>query len=287
MTMQLPTEYMKTLLQRCVEEDGGLHGDLTSNSAIAMDDTGSYALHVRNHGTVAGLQPIAEAIHVFEGIELTVLRGDGEEVHDEQIAVLTGNTRSMLLAERPMLNILGHASGVATATRKFVREVAGTQCCICDTRKTTPGLRLLDKYAVTCGGGTSHRVGLHDAALYKDNHLISLTSLQSDLASAIAEVRKVPDLKFVEVEVDTLEQLTQVLEVDVDIVLLDNMSNEQLEQAISIRDVANKKVLLEASGGVDLNTVRGIAETGVDRISVGAITHHANWLDVGLDSIDG
>ncbi|MFT4593062.1 MAG: nicotinate-nucleotide pyrophosphorylase (carboxylating) [Phycisphaerales bacterium] len=287
MTMQLPTEYMKALLQRCVEEDGGLHGDLTSNSAIAMDDTGSYSLHVRNHGTVAGLQPIAEAIHVFEGIELTVLRGDGEEVHDEQIAVLTGNTRSMLLAERTMLNILGHASGVATATRKFVREVAGTQCCICDTRKTTPGLRLLDKYAVTCGGGTSHRMGLHDAALYKDNHLISLTSLQSDLASAIAEVRKIPDLKFVEVEIDTLEQLTQVLEVDVDIVLLDNMSNEQLEQAIALRDVANKKVLLEASGGVDLNTVRGIAETGVDRISVGAITHHANWLDVGLDSIDG
>ena len=287
MTMQLPTEYMKALLQRCVEEDGGLHGDLTSNSAIAMDDTGSYAFHVRNHGTVAGLQPIAEAIHVFEGIDLTVLRGDGEEVHDEQIAVLTGNTRSMLLAERPMLNILGHASGVATETRKFVREVAGTQCSICDTRKTTPGLRLLDKYAVTCGGGTSHRMGLHDAALYKDNHLIALTSLQSDLASAIAEVRKVPDLKFVEVEVDTLEQLTQVLEVDVDIVLLDNMSNEQLEQAIAIRDAANKKVLLEASGGVDLDTVRGIAETGVDRISVGAITHQANWLDVGLDSIDG
>lgn len=285
--MQLPTDYMKALLAQCVNEDGGLEGDVTSNSAIAADETGSYALRVRKQGTIAGLQPIADALHVFHGIELAVLCNEGDEVLDERIAVLSGNVRSILLAERPILNILGHASGIATKTREFVREIAGTTCCICDTRKTTPGLRLLDKYAVSCGGGTSHRMGLDDAALYKDNHLVALHSLQTDLASAIAEARSVSDLKFVEVEVDTLSQLEQVLEVDVDIVLLDNMPREQLEKAVAIRDEVNKGVLLEASGGVTLATVRGIAETGVDRISVGALTHQAHWLDIGLDAIDG
>ena len=286
MIMQLQTKYMKELLVRCIEEDGGLCGDVTSNAAISPDETGSYALHVREQGTLAGIVPLADSISVFDSLTIDVLRKDGEEVNDERIAVVSGKVRSILLAERTMLNILGHASGIATRTREFVKKVADTNCKICDTRKTTPGLRLLDKYAVFCGGGTSHRMGLHDAALFKDNHVVALHALKADLRDAIAKARTNPELQFVEVEVDTLEQFEQVMLLDVDIVLLDNMTNRQLEEAVAMRDVSNTSLLLEASGGVNLETVSGVANTGVDRISIGGLTHHAHWLDIGLDAID-
>jgi nicotinate-nucleotide pyrophosphorylase (carboxylating) len=167
----------------------------------------------------------------------------------------------------------------------FVDAVAGTECNVCDTRKTTPGLRQLDKYAVSCGGGTSHRLGLHDAALYKDNHLAGLQNFSSDLNSAIESVRKTNELQFVEVEVDTLEQLVDVLKLPVDIILLDNMSCKTLLEAVKMRNASGTKPLLEASGGVSLETVREIAETGVDRISIGGLIHQATWLDIGLDAI--
>jgi nicotinate-nucleotide pyrophosphorylase (carboxylating) len=182
------------------------------------------------------------------------------------------------------LNIIGYASGIASRTRKFVDAVAGTNCNICDTRKTTPGLRALDKYAVVCGGGTSHRMGLHDAALFKDNHLALLKDFSTELSVAIAKVRAMNDVQFVEVEVDTIEQLEQVLLLPVDIILLDNMPPKLLKQSVELRDASKQSPLLEASGGVTLETVQAIAESGVDRISIGGIVHQASWRDVGLDA---
>jgi nicotinate-nucleotide pyrophosphorylase (carboxylating) len=193
------------------------------------------------------------------------------------------------MAERTALNFLQHLSGIATRTRQFVDAVAGLPCQILDTRKTTPGWRLLEKYAVRCGGGTNHRLGLYDAVLIKDNHLAA-TSRRMSIANALRLTRKEPlGLSVgefaVEIEVDTLDQLHEALaaELKPDIVLLDNMTTEQLRQAKQRRDAVAPQVLLEASGGINLTNVRDIAATGVERISVGAITHSAPALDIGLD----
>jgi len=277
---------MRTLLERCIEEDGGLQGDVTTNSIIAPEMRGQFALHVRSQGTIAGLDPIAEVIDVFGDVSMSLIHHDGDEVCDENIAVLKGSVQAILLAERTILNIICYASGVATRTRQFVDAVAGTNCKICDTRKTTPGLRVLDKYAVVCGGGTSHRIGLHDAALYKDNHLSTLVDFSNELSVAMSNVKAMNDVQFVEIEVDTIEQLEKVLLLSVDIILLDNMPPEVLKQAVRLRDASESSPLLEASGGINLETVRSIAETGVDRISIGGLTHQSTWLDVGLDAID-
>jgi nicotinate-nucleotide pyrophosphorylase (carboxylating) len=286
MTDILPSEYMRSLLCRCIEEDGGIDGDVTTNSLDNSDQCGTFALNVRGWGVVAGLEPITEVIDVFGDISVTVLQREGAEVCDESIAILKGHVKAILVAERTILNVMSYASGVATQTKKFVDKVAGTGCAICDTRKTTPGLRLLDKYAVTCGGGSSHRIGLHDAALYKDNHLAGMENIVSELGAAISYAKENNELQFVEVEVDTLTQLEQVLSLPVDIILLDNMSPELLREAVELRDASDSSPLLEASGGVTLDTVREIAETGVDRISIGGLVHQATWIDVGLDAID-
>jgi nicotinate-nucleotide pyrophosphorylase (carboxylating) len=282
----LPTDYMRELLRRCLDEDGGLHGDVTTSSMMLSDAQGCFAIHVRGCGTVAGLNPIADSIGVFGELTMELKHQDGDQVQDEQIAILEGSMPAILVAERTILNILGHTSGIASLTRQFVDAIASTECVVCDTRKTTPGLRLLDKYAVTCGGGTLHRLGLHDAVLYKDNHLASLHDFPEQLGAAIANAKTHQDLKCIEVEVDTLEQLEKVLLLPVDMILLDNMTNEQLSLAVSLRNESDSSPLLEASGGVSLETIRLIAETGVDRIAVGALTHRAPWLDIGLDIID-
>lgn len=276
---------MRSLLQRCIEEDGGFQGDVTTNSIIAPEMRGKFALHVRGYGTIAGLNPIAEVIDVLGDFEISLVHHDGDDVQDEIIAILDGQVRSILVAERTLLNIVGHASGIASRTRQFVDAVAGTNCKICDTRKTTPGLRVLDKYAVMCGGGTSHRLGLQDAALYKDNHLSTLEDVSIELNAAISIVKEMNDVKFIEIEVDTIEQLEKVLLLPVDIILLDNMSPETLKQAVVLRDASDSSPLLEASGGVNLETVRRIADTGIDRISIGGLTHQSTWLDVGLDTM--
>jgi len=276
-------KYMQNLIRQCLEEDGGLHGDVTTNSIIPTGLQGRFALNVRGQGVIAGLKPIAEAIDVFDDVQITMLHQDGESVKNENIALLEGSVRSILIAERTVLNIIGYASGIASRTRLFVDAVAGTNCKICDTRKTTPGLRALDKYAVVCGGGTSHRMGLHDAVLFKDNHLAGLKDFSTELNEAIAKVRSMNELQFVEVEVDTIEQLKQVLLLPIDIVLLDNMPPDLLLQAVKLRDGSKRSPLLEASGGVTLDSVHSIAETGVDRISIGGIVHQATWLNVGLD----
>jgi nicotinate-nucleotide pyrophosphorylase (carboxylating) len=198
------------------------------------------------------------------------------------LATVSGSLQSILAAERTALNFLQRLSGVASLTRKFVEAASGFRAQLLDTRKTTPGWRLLEKYAVRAGGGTNHRVGLYDAILIKDNHI---AGLGGDVRKAVQAARDFPGNAglAVEVEVDTLVQLEYALAVHADIVLLDNMSLDQLRAAVSRRDAVSPRTLLEASGGVNLNTVRDIAATGVDRISVGAITHSATALDIGLD----
>jgi len=219
---------------------------------------------------------------------MEIIEGRFSEARSTPLLRIRGPMRALLAAERVVLNYLQHLSGVATLTHRFVRRVAGTEAKIYDTRKTLPGLRALDKYAVRCGGGVNHRFGLYDALLVKDNHIagVGIKDLAAFLSGAAAKSKAEEAGRIVEAEVDSLEQLREVLKVEgVDVILLDNMDCPKMEMAVEMRDRAGKKksVALEASGGVTLETVRAIALTGVDRISVGAITHSAPALDIGLD----
>jgi len=281
----LPTKEVRELFIRCIEEDGGFDGDVTTKSIVQKDVLGRFAINVRGTGVISGLEPLSRSVDTFGDLMITLHQQDGDCVQDATIAHLEGSIQNVLLAERTILNVLGHACGIATLTRKFVDAAAGNECIVCDTRKTTPGLRMLDKYAVACGGGTPHRLGLHDAALYKDNHLAGLDNPSLKLQEAIEIARKDRTLQFVEVEVDSLQQLKEALSLDVDIVLLDNFSIEQLQHAVEIRNTADRNPLLEASGGITIETVCEIAQTGVDRVAIGALTHGAPWLDIGLDAI--
>jgi len=230
-------------------------------------------------------------MQAFDGqVQVDIKTPDGSGIEPGQVvAVMTGSIRGILSAERVALNLLTHLSGVATLTSRYVQQVAGTRARVYDTRKTLPGLRGLQKYAVACGGGENHRMGLYDAVLLKDNHLaqVGAEGLAEAVADAVKRSREAnrghPRIKFVMVEVDSLEQLEKVLPTGIDLVLLDNMGVDQLRLAVSMRDKAACRVELEASGGVTLETVRAIAQTGVDRISVGALTHSAPALDIGLD----
>jgi nicotinate-nucleotide pyrophosphorylase (carboxylating) len=275
------------LIDAALAEDLGAAGDITSESIIKVGQPTKARLQSRQRGTIAGLATIGSLI-CNRSIQVTIHAADGQRCDaDEPLATLRGDLREVLGIERVWLNLVGRLSGIATLTRQYVDLVAGTKAAICDTRKTTPGMRNLEKYAVRCGGGTLHRLGLFDAALYKDNHLAAIepTRLADRLREAIQRVRAKDNLRFVEVEVDSLDQLTQVLKLEglVDYVLLDNMKPSQLAHAVSMRDASRSAMKLEASGGVSLATVRAIAESGVDRISVGALTHSVACLDVGLD----
>lgn len=292
---------LPTMFSRCVQgpeldaliaaahrEDLGQAGDITSRIFISESARGQAVFHARTEGRLSGAALLERIARVYDpALRVTELLPDGSPLGSGQpIAAVSGSKRSILAAERVMLNFMTHLSGIATMTARFVGEIAGTRARILDTRKTIPGLRSLAKYAVRCGGGLSHRMGLHDAVLIKDNHLagVPVDSLRSRLDEAIAASRKpIPPPLFVEVEVDTLKQLQIVLECAVDFVLLDNMPPEVLKQAVAMRDRIAPRVLLEASGGVNLQTVRAIAESGVDRISIGALTHSAPALDIGLD----
>ena len=217
---------------------------------------------------------------------LNCSREDGERLEPgAEIARVSGPMRDLLAMERTALNFLQRLSGVATLTARFVAEVAGTRAVILDTRKTTPGWRALEKYAVRCGGGTNHRIGLYDAVLIKDNHLAWLESGGDPIGRAVGEARRLAPAgtKFIEVEVDTMEQLDRALEVGPDIILVDNLGPDLLAEAVRRRDARAPGILLEASGGVTLATVGDLARSGVDRISVGALTHSAPALDIGLD----
>ncbi|MFA9477120.1 carboxylating nicotinate-nucleotide diphosphorylase [Phycisphaerales bacterium AB-hyl4] len=277
------------LVQRAREEDVGPNGlDVTSRVLIAAERSGDARMVAREAGVVAGLAVLPAVAKAYDGrIEVTCGTRDGAAVVSGQtVARFVGPVRSLLAMERVALNFVSHLSGIATHTAAYVAATKGTKARVCDTRKTLPGLRSLQKYAVACGGGATHRMGLHDAMLIKDNHLVgvSLEAMTDTLRDAIGRARAMyADLKFVEVEVDTLEQLEHVLPCGAEMVLLDNMSVEQLRQAVAMRDAAGVDVLLEASGGVTLDATAAIAATGVDRISVGGLTHSVRALDFGLD----
>jgi nicotinate-nucleotide pyrophosphorylase (carboxylating) len=206
-----------------------------------------------------------------------------------RLATLSGVKRDLLTVERTLLNLISRMSGVATLTRAYVDKIIETRAVVCETRKTTPGLRSMEKYAARCGGAHLHRLGLHDAILIKDNHLegVAPADLPAFLTDAISKARAACSLRFVEIEVDTIDQLEHLLRIPggvIDIILLDNMPPDELQQAVTLRNAAKSAILLEASGGITFDTIRSVAETGVDRISIGALTHSAVSLDFGLDA---
>lgn len=261
-------------------------GDRTSESLIPADVTGRAAFVARSPCVVAGLPVVELVAGTVGGLRFDPLVADGARIErGTRLAVVSGRLQRLLVAERTALNFLQRMSGIATLTRQYVDAVAGTRAVVLDTRKTAPGWRQLDKYAVQAGGGTNHRMGLFDGILIKDNHLAGLGDTSTAVIRAVDAARSNPANAGlpVEVEVDTLAQLEQALKVRPDIVLLDNMPPEILRQAVARRDAVAPGVKLEASGGVNLDTIRAIAETGVDRISVGAVTHSAPALDIGLD----
>jgi nicotinate-nucleotide pyrophosphorylase (carboxylating) len=275
----LPRPLVATAVAEALAEDLGLVGDVTTNATIPADAQSTALLKARAPGAVSGIALARAAFHALDpALAFTVTKPDGGIVATgDTIAEISGSARAILSAERVALNFMGRMSGIATLTARYVAAVAGTRAAIVDTRKTTPGLRAFEKYAVRCGGGRNHRIGLFDAVLIKDNHIIAAGGLERAIKAARDHAGHI--LK-IEVEVDTLEQLERVLQHRVDAVLLDNMSPETLKKAVTM--VAGRS-LTEASGGVNLDSVRDIAETGVDLISVGALTHSAPVLDLGLD----
>lgn len=288
---------LQELVRLAVREDVADQGDWTSRALVPEGATGQAAVVVRQPGVIAGL-PCVELVLAAVDPRLRWLpeAEDGQRVdRGTRAGRIVGPAQSLLTAERTLLNLLGRLSGIASLTRRYVDTVAGTKARIYDTRKTTPGWRRLEKYAVHCGGGQNHRTGLFEAVLIKDNHLAwgaesTDSATRYTPAEAVVRARRYVAehvaqgrAMIIEVEVDTLGQLDEVLQADPDIVLLDNMTPTQLREAVARRDAAKPAVELEASGGVNLETVRAIAESGVDRISVGALTHSAVGLDVALD----
>lgn len=279
-------------IDRWLFEDLGEEGDVTTASLVAPDITVRTEIRARESGVIAGLPVVVRMIERRGGmLRVEALAADGDEVKEGmRVLEVVGPLSALLPIERTILNLLGRISGVASLTRKFVDAIEGTGAVIVDTRKTTPGLRMLEKYAVRCGGGQLHRIGLYDAVLVKDNHIAALkdTELGPAVEALAAAARELTSARFIEVEVDRLEQFEALLrlpESTIDIVLLDNMDVSLISEAVSMRNRLRPEILLEASGGVRLDTARAIAETGVDRLAVGAITHSATQIDFGLDSV--
>ncbi len=277
----LPDIILDPIVRLALAEDLGRAGDLTTDATIAPGTQLKVVIATRKPGVIAGLDAAAYALKLVDaGIRMQVEKPDGSLLQPgDVIARLEGSARSILIAERTMLNFLGRLSAVATLTHAFASRIEHTKARIVCTRKTTPGHRALEKRAVRCGGGTSHRYGLDDAILIKDNHIAACGSVSQALIRAKAYAGH---LRMIEVEVDSLDQLREALLHAPHAVLLDNMSPDTLREAVKI---AGGKTVLEASGGVTLDTVASIAETGVDFISAGALTHSAPNLDVGMDVV--
>jgi nicotinate-nucleotide pyrophosphorylase (carboxylating) len=276
--LDLDAQSVEDLAKRTIAEDldGGV--DLTSDSTIPADQISVAEFRARKAGYVAGVVVAAAVLEVCGINTYTILIADGKRVEEGQVILRAeGNTQKMLLAERTALNFLGRLSGIASLTHRWVSEVASTSTKVRDTRKTTPLLRELEKFAVRMGGGVNHRMSLSDAALIKDNHIVAAGSI----TSAFGAVRKKYPHAPVEVEVDTLEQLKEVIAAGADLVLLDNMSLEQTRAAVQI---AGGKTKLESSGGLTIENAKAYAATGVDYLAVGALTHSASVMDIGLDS---
>jgi nicotinate-nucleotide pyrophosphorylase (carboxylating) len=268
---------IQSLIEMAIREDIPTGVDITSAATIGEDQVGVAEYRLRESGVIAGI-PIAVAI--LNRLGITDIETPLTCAHDNPVGTVLltarGSIRSLLLAERTTLNFLTHLSGIATLTRRWVNEVSQTQCQVRDTRKTTPGWRTLEKYAVRMGGGTNHRMSLSDAALIKDNHIVAA----GGVVKAFELVRSKYPTAEIEIEVDTLEQLREVLDSNPDLILLDNMSVDQCREAVAI---VNGKAKLEASGGLSLENAKAYAQTGVDFIAVGALTHSAKALDIGLD----
>jgi nicotinate-nucleotide pyrophosphorylase (carboxylating) len=274
------------LIGLALTEDLGEEGDITGSATIPSEAQGSALIVSRQDGVVAGLPIVARlAARMGLGGGFIASLADGTPiVPGTRVASVFGRMRTLLAFERTALNFLQHLSGIATLTASFVSEVVGTKAIILDTRKTLPGWRLLEKYAVRCGGGHNHRIGLYDAVLIKDNHLAWLEHCGDPIGASVASARaETPAGTVIEVEVDHLEQLDRALAASPDIVLLDNFDPSMVSEAVRKRDAVAPGILLEVSGGINLKTVRALAEAGIDRISVGAITHSAPALDLGLD----
>ena len=281
---------VRPLIRMAIEEDLG-RGDITSELLFDDNTVARATIVSREEIIVCGMGLAREILRCYDAkLRLRVRVNDGESAHvGSKLGTIDGPLRPMLSAERVMLNFLQRLSGIATTTRKYVNAIQGTKAKIYDTRKTMPGWRILEKYAVRCGGGYNHRLGLYDGILIKDNHLAQLgRDFQAKLRKIIRQAGKLKGAKFVAVEVDHVDdQLNYVLEIPgIDIVLLDNMGQWQLKHAVEMRDKMcgkGKKPLLEASGNITLSSVSAIAQCGIDRIAVGAITHSAKAVDIGLD----
>jgi nicotinate-nucleotide pyrophosphorylase (carboxylating) len=271
------------IVRHAVAEDlmGGI--DVTSTATIPADHRSSATFGARQDGVVAGLPVAAAVIETVCGDAASNFSGlvsDGTSVvAGTRLAEVTAPTRLLLTAERTALNLLCHLSGVATSTRRWADAIEGTSAVVRDTRKTTPGLRALEKYAVRCGGGTNHRMGLSDMALVKDNHVAAA----GGVAEAFRRVRELSANIPVEIEVDTLDGLREAITAGADEILIDNFTPEEMREAVVVRDAMNSDVRLEASGGLTLESARSVAESGVDYIAVGELTHSARVLDIGLD----
>ena len=282
------------LIGMALEEDLGSQGDLTSQATVPAEARANVNIVARDEGVLSGVVLVERVYAALaerhredpSGVQVEVRVRDGQRMTPQTVvATVSGSVRTLLTGERIVLNFLIHLSGVASKTAEFVRRAEGSNAVILDTRKTLPGYRLLHKYAVRCGGGTNHRMGLFDGMLIKDNHLAARGN--RSVADAVTDARayltrqslQIP----VEVEVDTLEQLRDALQQKPEIVLLDNMNPPELQKATAIRDEMSPETQLEASGGVSLETVGCIAGTGVDRVSVGGLTHSAPALDLGYD----
>ena len=271
---------VEQIIDRALAEDVAF-GDVTTEALIPSDLEGRASILVKGDGVLAGVE-VAKAVfvHVDPSLRVEVLIQDGAKVwKGDVVANIEGRVASILRAERVALNFLGRLSGIASETARYVEAIAGLKAWITDTRKTTPGIRFLEKYAVRAGGGRSHRQHLGDGVLIKDNHLAALRSLGLGLKEAIERARRSSTLK-IEVEVESVDGARQALEAGADIIMLDNMAIEDMRQVV---EIARGGALIEASGGITLENVRQVAETGVDLISVGALTHSAKALDLSLE----
>ena len=281
---QLPNLIIEPMITRALSEDFGNSGDVTARLLVPESATGTLVMRARESGVIAGMQAAKLTFEIVDkNVKFDVVHATGETVSaGDIIARISGPSRSLLSAERVALNFLGRMSGIATLTQRYVSKVDGTGVRIAATRKTTPGLRALEKQAVLAGGGFTHRESLSAAIMIKDNHI----ALAGGVDAALSAIRKTADhMAKVSVEVDTLEQLEKVLTWAPDVVLLDNMDPETLKSAVKIvGKFDGSKPVLEASGGVNLQTVRDIAETGINVISIGALTHSAPNFDIGMDA---
>jgi nicotinate-nucleotide pyrophosphorylase (carboxylating) len=278
---ELPPLLIARAVEQALLEDLGVRGDLTTDATVPRGTMSAATFGARRAGVIAGLAVAEAAFHALDAtVVFEPLVADGARVAAGEVAArVSGSAHALLTGERVALNFLSHMSGIATLTRRYVDLVEGTGARIADTRKTTPGLRAFEKYAVRCGGGQNHRSGLYDAILIKDNHIVAAGGIEAALSAARAHAGH---MVKIEIEVTSLDELAEALKHPVDAVLLDNMEPSMLREAVALVD---RRAITEASGGVSLEAVRAIAESGVDLISIGALTHSAPILDLGLDFV--